>query len=56
MSDFEITSRKELAEKMVNAHKTGRASMKREIVEIIRPLLDRDNTLQKLVARIEEIE
>ena len=56
MSDFEVIPSNELSEKVDHAHKEGRASMKKEIIEIIRPLLARDCTLQKLVARIEEMD
>lgn len=38
------------------AHDMGRRTMKRDVSGIIRPCLDRDFTLQKLMAAIEDLE
>ena len=38
------------------AHDMGRKTMKRDVSGVIRPCLDRDLTLQKLMAAIEDLE
>ena len=38
------------------AHDMGRRTMKRDVSGVIRPCLDRDFTLQKLMSAIEELE
>jgi len=40
---------------MVNAYNEGNEARRKEILDIIRPCLVRDNTLQKLIRQIEEL-
>ena len=39
----------------VRLYQQGRTDMKQEIIDIIRPCLARDVTLQKIIAAIEEL-